>query len=111
MAAQGMGGFGDLGNMVKQAQKMQKDLARIQEDLKERVVEGTSGGGMVTAYVNGQQELMSIKITKDVVNPDDVEMLEDLVVAAVNQGVKNAKEMAQKEMSKVTGGMSLPGMF
>jgi len=74
-------------------------------------VEATSGGGMVTAVVNGKFELMSIRIEKDVVNPDDIDMLQDLIVAAVNEGVRKAQEMASAEMAKVTGGMKLPGMM
>lgn len=105
------GGMGDLGGLMKQAQKMQKDMARIQDELKERIVEGTAGGGMVTAMVNGKQEVVAIKISKDVVDPDDVEMLEDLVAAAVNAGIKAASDMANAEMSKVTGGMNIPGLF
>jgi DNA-binding YbaB/EbfC family protein len=74
-------------------------------------VEATSGGGMVTAVVNGKFELMSIRIEKDVVNPDDIDMLQDLIIAAVNEGVRKAQEMASAEMAKVTGGMKLPGMM
>lgn len=89
---------------------MQKKMAEVQEGLKNRVVEGSSGGGMITAMVNGHQELLKVKIDPQVVDPDDVEMLEDLVVAAVSQAVKKSKELAKEEMAKVTGGLSLPGM-
>jgi hypothetical protein len=107
----GLGNMGNLGDIMKQAQKMQKDVAKVQEGLKNRVVEGKAGGGMVTVNVNGAQELLAVKIDKSVANPDDIEMLEDLVVAAVREGMRKAKEMADKEMAKLTGGMNLPGMF
>lgn len=106
-----MAGLGDFSNLLKQAQKMQKEMGRIQTELKERVVEGSAGGGMVKAHVNGLQELLSIKIDPDVVDPEDVEMLEDLVTAAVKQGLKSAKELSESEMSKLTGGINLPGIM
>jgi len=106
-----MAGLGDFSNLLKQAQKMQKELSRIQGELSERVVEGSSGGGMVKAHVNGSQELLSIKIDPKVVDPEDVEMLEDLVTAAVKQALKAAKELSEKEMAKMTGGINLPGLF
>lgn len=106
-----MSGLGDFSNLLKQAQKMQKEIARIQEGLKDRVVEGTAGGGMVSSHVNGKGELLSIKIDNSVVDPEDVEMLEDLVTAAVKQGLKKAKELQEKELSGLTGGMNFPGMF
>ncbi len=107
----GLGGLGDLGNIMKHAQKMQQEMAKIQEDLKNRVVEGKAGGGMVVVNVNGAQELLAVKIDKNVVDPEDVEMLEDLITAAVREGMRKAKEMANKEMSKLTGGLNLPGLF
>lgn len=103
-------GLGNMAGFVKQAQEMQKKMAQVQESLKNRVVEGSAGGGMVTAMVNGHQELLKLKIDPDVVEPDDVEMLEDLVVAAVSQAVKKSKDLSKEEMAKVTGGLSLPGM-
>jgi DNA-binding YbaB/EbfC family protein len=105
----GMGGLGDLGNIMKQAQKMQQDMAKVQEDLKNRVVEGKAGGGMVTVNVNAAQELLAVKIEEAAMA--DRELLEDLVVAAVREGMRKAKEVSNKEMSKLTGGMNLPGMF
>jgi DNA-binding YbaB/EbfC family protein len=96
---------------MKQAQKLQEKMAKVQEELASKTVEATAGGGMVTAVVNGKFELVSIRIEKDVVNPDDVEMLQDLIVAAVSEGVRKAQEMASAEMAKVTGGMKLPGMM
>ncbi len=106
----GFGGMGDMAGMLKQAQKMQKDMARIQEELKERIVEGTAGGGMVKALVNGQQEVVSLKIDPSVIDPADPGMLEDLVVAAVQNGLKASRELMQAEMQKVTGGLGLPGL-
>ena len=109
----GMGGFnlGDMGGLLKQAQDMQKKMAKVQEELKERVVEAASGGGMVKAQANGKKEILSIKISKEVVDPNDLGMLEDLVVAAVNQALKKANELHEKELGKVTGGLNLPGMM
>lgn len=89
---------------------MQKEMGRVQSELKERVVEGSAGGGMVKVNVNGAQEILSVKIDPSVVDPDDVEMLEDLVTAAVKQGLKAAKELSEKEMAKLTGGINLPGL-
>ncbi|MGH7163830.1 MAG: YbaB/EbfC family nucleoid-associated protein [Planctomycetota bacterium] len=102
--------FGDLGGLMKQAQKMQADLKRLQAELKERIVEGKAGGDAVVAYANGAQELVQIKIQPGVVDPDDVEDLEDLVVAAVRAALAEAKKMADEETSRITGGLNLPGM-
>jgi len=98
-------------NLMKQAQKLQEKMAKVQEELASKTVEATAGGGMVTAVVSGKFELTSIRIEKDVVNAEDVEMLQDLIVAAVNEGIRRAQEMASAEMAKVTGGMKLPGMM
>ncbi|MDX2493404.1 MAG: YbaB/EbfC family nucleoid-associated protein [Desulfuromusa sp.] len=100
-----------LGNIMKQAQQMQAKIARVQQELEDKEVEATAGGGMVTARANGKQQLLDLKIEKDVVDPEDVEMLQDLVLAAVNEAIKKSQEMIQEEMSKVTGGMNIPGMF
>ncbi|HKK00862.1 MAG TPA: YbaB/EbfC family nucleoid-associated protein [Desulfuromonadales bacterium] len=100
-----------LGNIMKQAQQMQQKMNRVQAELAERQVEATVGGGMVTAVVNGQQQLVSLKIEKGVVDPEDVEMLQDLVLAAVNEALKKSQEMVQEEMGKVTGGFNIPGLF
>lgn len=97
--------FGDMGGLMRQAQKMQADLKRIQEDLKDRVLEGRAGGDAVVAYVNGAQELLQIKIKPGIVDPDDLEDLEDLVVAAVRAGMEEARRMAEEETSRVTGGL------
>ena len=102
------GGFGDLGQIMKQAQQMMKQREKIMEELRERVVDATSGGGMVTVYVNGEQEIMKINLEPEVIDPDDKEMLEDLVVAAVNEAVRKSKELQAKELGKLTGGM--PGL-
>lgn len=100
---------------VKQLQKMQKELqermGKVQEDLKSQTVDGSAGGGMVTATANGNQELVGLKIKPDAVDPEDVEMLEDLVVAAVNLALEKAKELNQDQMSKVAGGIKIPGLF
>ncbi len=106
-----MGGLGDLSHLLKQAQKMQKEVGRIQKELKTRVVEGSAGGGVVKSYFNGDRELLSIKIDPSVVNPEDAELLEDLITAAVKQGLKMAKELQEKEFGDLTGGLSLPGLF
>ena len=102
---------GGLGQMMKQAQKMQAKIMKIQEEMGERSVEASSGGGMVTVTANGKQEILSIRIEPEVVDPEDVEMLQDLVAAAVNEALKKAQEMVAEEMAKVTGGMQLPGLM
>lgn len=106
----GFGGMGDMAGMMRQAQKMQKEMQRVQESLKERIVEGTAGGGAVKALVNGQQELVAVKIDPSVIDPQDPSMLEDLVAAAVQNGLKASRELMAAEMQKVTGGLGLPGM-
>jgi DNA-binding YbaB/EbfC family protein len=102
---------GGLGQMMKQAQKMQAKILKIQEEMAERTVEASSGGGMVSVTANGKQEVLSIRIEREVVDPEDVEMLQDLVVAAVNEALKKAQEMVAEEMAKVTGGLQLPGLM
>ena len=99
-----------MGNMLKQAQKLQSKIFKMQEEMAERTVETSVGGGMVKAVANGKQELVSIKIDPEVVDPDDVQMLEDLVVAAVNDALKKAKEMVSEEMTKLAGGFKIPGL-
>lgn len=105
------GGMGNMQGMLKKVQKMQADMMKLQEDLKSRTVETTVGGGVVSVVVSGKKELKSIKIAPSAVDPDDVEMLEDLIISAVNEGMRKVDEMTEKEMGKVTGGMKLPGMF
>ena len=102
---------GGLGNIMKQAQQMQRRMAELQKELEERQVEASSGGGMVTAVVSGKQQLISLQIDPAAVDPEDVEMLQDLVTAAVNEAIKQSQDMAQAEMSKLTGGMNIPGLF
>ncbi len=99
-----------MGNIMKQAQQMQKRMAQLQEELEKKETEASSGGGMVTAVVNGKQQLLSLKIDPAAVDPEDVEMLQDLVTAAVNEAIKQSQKTAQEEMGKLTGGMNIPGL-
>jgi DNA-binding YbaB/EbfC family protein len=99
------------GNMAKMAQQMQAELARVQAELDALTVEGTAGGGMVKAVVTGHGELQSVAIDKDVVDPDDVEMLQDLVTAAVNDALHRVKQTTEEKMARVTGGMRIPGVL
>ena len=101
----------NLGNIMNQAKIMQNRLAQIQEEMAQKTVEASSGGGMVTVVANGRQEILSVKIEPEVVNPEDVEMLQDLVQAAVNDALRKAQEMVSQEMAKVTGGLKIPGLF
>ena len=103
-------GKGNIQSLLKQAQKMQKKMAEVQQELAEKTVESSSGGGMVTVVMNGRQEIVSLNIEKEVVDPDDVEMLEDLIIAAVNEGKEKVEEMTKDEMSKLTGGLKIPGL-
>ena len=100
-----------MGNLMKQAQKLQSQMLKLQEELAEKTVESTAGGGMVKAVANGKQQIVSIRIDKEVVDPEDVEMLQDLVLAAVNDALAKAQEMVSSEMNKLTGGLNLPGMM
>ncbi|MGI6452679.1 MAG: YbaB/EbfC family nucleoid-associated protein [Syntrophomonadaceae bacterium] len=100
---------GGMAKMLKQAKKMQEQMAQLQEELYKREVEASSGGGAVTVKVNGKQELTEIKINPEVVDEEDIEMLEDLVRAAVNEGIRMSQEMVSAEMSKITGGLNIPG--
>jgi len=99
------------GNIMNQAQQLHAKMVKIQEEMAVRTAEASAGGGMVVAVANGRQELVSIKIEKEVVNPEDVEMLQDLIVAAVNAALKKAQEMVSAEMKKLTGGISIPGLM
>jgi DNA-binding YbaB/EbfC family protein len=99
-----------LGDLMREAQKLQAEMQRLQEEAKKKTVEASSGGGMVTVVASGGGEIVSIKIEKEAVNPDDIEMLEDLVLAAVNEALRRSQEMVQAEMSKLTGGLQLPGI-
>ncbi len=100
-----------IGNMMKQAQKLQSKMLKLQEELAEKTVEATSGGGMVKVVANGRQQILSIQIEKEVVDPDDVEMLQDLILAAVNDALVKSQEMVTGEMGKLTGGMKIPGLM
>lgn len=100
-----------MAKILKQAKKMQEELARIQEELETKTVQASSGGGMVTVTANGAGEVVSIKIEKEVVDPEDIDMLESLILAAVNEALRKAKEMIAEEMSKITGGFPLPGLM
>ena len=101
----------NISDMMKQAREFQEKMATIQEELGAKMVTGTSGGGMVTTTVNGRGELIGLAIEKDIVNPDEIQMLQDLIVAAVNDGARKATELGKGEMSKLTGGLNIPGMF
>lgn len=106
-----MGSMGNMGNMMKQMQKMQKEMLKAQEQLKEQTVEGTAGGGMVTVVMNGHKEVIDVQIKQEAVDPDDVEMLQDLVLAAMNDALKQVDELVNKNMSKFTQGLNIPGLF
>lgn len=104
------GGMGNMQAMMKKVQKMQAEMAKMQEELKKRTIETSVGGGAVTVVVTGKKELQSIKINPDAVDTEDMEMLEDMIISAVNDGLRQIDEMTEKEMAKITGGMKLPGM-
>ena len=99
-----------MGNMMKQAQKLQSKMMKLQEELADKTVESSSGGGMVTVIANGRQQIVSIQIENEVVDPEDVEMLQDLILAAVNDALAKAQEMVSSEMGKLTGGLNIPGL-
>ena len=103
-------GFGGMGSLLKQAQELQTRMAQAQEELARKTVQAAAGGGMVKVTVNGQLALSSIQIDAAVVNPQETEMLQDLVLAAVNEGLRRAREMAAEEMGKITGGLKIPGL-
>ncbi len=105
-----MKGLPNMAGMMKQVQQMQEKMARVQEELETKTVTGEAGGGMVKVTANGKQQLLKVEIDKEVVNPEDVEILEDLVVAACNKALEEASRMAQEEMAKVTSGMLPPGL-
>ena len=100
----------NIGNIMKQAQKMQAQIAKVQEELAEKTVEASAGGGMVAVVVNGKQEILSIRIEPEVIDAQDRDMLQDLVVAAVNEGLRKSQEMVAEEMKKITGGLQIPGL-
>lgn len=102
---------GNMNNILKQAQKMQENMQKMQEELESKELEASVGGGAVTVKVNGKKEVLDITIKPEVVDPDDIEMLQDLVLSAVNQALKSVDDMQANQMSKVTGGMNIPGLF
>jgi DNA-binding YbaB/EbfC family protein len=106
-----MASIGGMGNLLKQAQEMQARMAKIQEELGQKTVEGSAGGGMVQVTVNGQFNLTAVQIEVSVIKADEKEMLEDLILAAVNDGMRKAREMASAEMAKLTGGFKIPGLM
>jgi len=99
-----------MGNMMKQAQQLQSKMMKLQEELAEKTVEGTAGGGMVKVVANGSQRIVSIQIEKEVIDPEDADMLQDLIAAAVNDALTKSQEMVSSEMSKLTGGLNIPGL-
>ena len=111
--AKGFGGFpgGNMQQLMRQAQKMQQDMQKIQQETQNMTMSASAGGSMVNVEVNGKYELVSLKIDKSVVNPDDVEMLQDLIVAATNEAVRKMQAESKKKYSQVTGGISIPGLF
>lgn len=100
-----------LGDMMKQAQKLQSKMMELQEELADKTVEATAGGGMVTVVINGRQEIISLTIDPEVVDRQEIEMLQDLIIAAVNEGIRRAQQIWAEEMKKLTGGMSIPGLI
>ncbi len=106
-----MKGMPNMGNMLKKAQELQEKMAKLQEELGDKTVEASSGGGMVAVVANGKQEIVSIKIDSEVVDVNDVEMLQDLVLAAINDALYQAKQMVSEEMSQLTGGVKIPGII
>ena len=106
---QGMGGANNMQSMLKQAQKMQEEMAAKQSELEAREYEVAAGGGVVNVKINGKKEVLSVKLAEEIVDPDDIETLEDLIVAGVNEAIKKVEADASAEMSKITGGMGIPG--
>ena len=107
----GMGGAGNMQAMLRQAQKMQEDMAALQAELDEKEYEVSAGGGMVTVRINGKKEILAIDIKPDIVDPDDIETLQDILVAAVNQAITQVETTNTEQMGKITGGMNMPGLF
>lgn len=101
----------NFGNLMKQARVLQEKIANLQAEMEKRTVEASAGGGMVTVVINGKLEILDLKIDREVVNPEEVDMLQDLVMAAVNEGVRKAKEMTSSAMAQITGGLNIPGLF
>lgn len=110
MLPKGLGGLGDFGNMMKQALELKANMEKLKESLSQELVQGTSGGGMVTVVVNGKMEVQSVKIDPEIINPDDPGMLETLVAAAMNEANQKAQDLVKQKMSELTGGLDLPGL-
>lgn len=111
MSRRGGFGGGNMGQMMKQVQQMQKKMEEAQKQIEETTVKGTAGGGMVEVEANGRKEILSVNIKPEAVDPEDVEMLEDLILTAVNDAIKQVEQISEEKMGKLTGGISLPGMF
>jgi len=111
--AKGFGGMGgmNMNSLMKQAQKMQKQMAEIQDDLANKTLEVSSGGGAIKVVINGEKQITALTISPDAVDPDDVEMLQDLVMTAVNEAIRQMDEAVSGQMAKITGGMNMPGLF
>ena len=107
----GMMGGGNMQQLARQAQKLQQQMAKVQEELEQREYEASAGGGMVSVKVSGKKELISLEIKPEAVDPDDVEMLQDMVIAAVNEALRNASETMEREMGRLTGGLNMGGLF
>lgn len=105
------GGPQNMSNMIRQAQKMQEDMENLQQDLESREYDVSAGGGVVNVKINGKREILSIDIDPEIVDPDDIETLSDILVAAVNEAIKKVDQISESEMSKITGQMNIPGMF
>ncbi len=107
----GMGGMGNMNQMIKQAQKMQEQMLKMQEEMETKTFTADAGGGAVSATVNGKKELQDISLQEEVVDPDDIEMLQDLIIAAVNEAMRKAEKDSEAQMGSLTGGMNIPGLF
>ncbi len=105
----GMGG-GSMSKMLKQAKQMQEQISKLQEELEEREIESSSGGGAITLKITGKQQITALKIDPDAVDLEDMELLEDMIIAAVNEGIKKSQEMVSSEMARITGGIKIPGL-
>lgn len=106
-----MRNMGNMNKLMKQVQKMQKDMMKLQEELQEKTVEATAGGGVVKVIASGKKQLVGIEIDPEVIDPEDVEMLQDLILGAANEALQKAEEMVTEEMGKLTGGLNMPGLF
>ena len=109
-AGAGMNANKNVSNVIKQAQKMQEEMEKVQEEMESKTVEATSGGGAVTVTANGKKEILTLKISPDAVDPDDVEMLQDLIMVAANEALRQMEEISQNEMNKLTAGLGIPGL-